>query len=390
MSVIIRTSALPKLALCPCFHGAQGGVKVYAMRGTLSDEAFRMTNEGETFKCVECCEGDIEPDRVNDEGQCLHCHGLGRVEPLDRLDDRIAILAKENDVKLKPAADGVRWALETMQEIAGEGVNCITDEAELKVSIEGLDADGVADGNAPTVSKGFDLKTGKIANYMEQMAGYALGFMNKYFVDEYEMHLLFSDEKQVITHVFTYEEARRVVFGVRAKVLDGNRKPKVNPYCNWCEYATTCQERLDGAQRALEYANEINVREGLFSVVDNAEKLGDFLDACDKLRPLQQVAEGKARWRLEDDHPVKGWALTKVKGIRSVTPQSAIQHTKKLPDGEELTLEKLFRALGNLTPFQFRNIMASVNKPMPKRWSKQGRVNTYLMRKSNKAEADFD
>lgn len=376
MSVLLRTSALPKLALCPSFTGAAGDAGPYAMRGTLADEAFRLTHEGQRLHecaCGEYFNGcDCGPDEET-----------GSIEPLDVLDARIEKLAEEHGIANKPAAEGVRWAIAKMKEIAGDGVNCITEESELVVTTEGLDADGVADGNAPSVRKGFDLKTGKISNYMEQMAGYALGFMARDFLDDYEMHLLFMDDKQVITHKFTYEEARRIVLGIRAKVLDPDKKPVLNPYCNWCEYATTCTARTEAAQRALEHANGLNLREGLGEIGVSHSKLGDFLSACDALKPFEQIAQGKARWRLEEEKPVKGWRLTRVRGIKSVTPASAIRHTKKLPKGEELTLEKLFTALGDLTPFQFKRIMQSVNKPLPKSFTKQGRASTYLMRKNS-------
>jgi hypothetical protein len=355
MGAVIRTSALPKLAACPCFIGAGGSAGLYAARGTLADEAFRLANMGDTV-------------------------------PLDTLDDRIAALASSEEINLKPAAEGVRWALAKMQELAGEGVECITDEAELTVCVEGLDADSVADGNAPAAMVGFDLKTGNISNYLEQMAGYALGFMCKYFADEWTMHLLYMDKREVITHRFTHDEARNIVLGVRARALDPDRKAVLNAYCNWCALSDSCSTRTAAAQRALEYANGLNVREGLGDIVGNAAKLSAFLSAADCLKSFGQVASERARWMLEGGDDVPGWGLTQVYGIGHVTPEGALLHLKKLPKGEEMTIEKLIKALGHLTPHQFKAIMASVNKPLPKKWRSQGRAATYLTRVKKKTE----
>lgn len=384
MGAVLRTSALPKLILCPSFIGSGGDAGPYAERGTMADVAFRLANEGKKIAFCESCAEYFEPE--SEVPVYLECKGANVQfeDPVEVLDERIEFLSLEHGIKNKPAAEGVKWAIEKMRTLAGDGVECITDESKLKVSVDGLDADSTADGNAPSVMVGFDLKTGKIANYMEQMAGYALGFMDEYFSDKWTMHLLFCDEKEVVTHKFTREEARRIVHGVRAKVLDPDRKQRPNPYCQWCALNADCQERREGAQRALEFAGGLNVREGLGEIKRSPARLAQFLDACDSLKPFEQVAENVARWQLEDGKPVPRWKLTRVFGIRHVTPESAIRHTKKVPEGEELTLEKIFKALGNLTPFQFKNIMKAINKPLPKRFSKQGRPSTYLMRDTKK------
>lgn len=391
MGAVIRTSALPKLASCPCFMGKGGSAGPYAARGTLADEAFRLANMGERlFKCKCGHAFDKCNHRGNLRAECPQCslsfkaREPEKIDPLDVLDARIEAIADEHGIPFKPARKGVEWALEKMQELAGEGVECITDEAELTVDVEGLDADSVADGNAPDALVGFDLKTGKVSNYLEQMAGYALGFMAANFADRYTMHLLFCDAQEVVTHAFTYDEARNIVLGIRAKVLDPDRKPVVNQHCSWCALNETCTPRLEAAQRALEYANGLNVREGIGEILGSPSKLSAFLDACDALKGFENVAQNRARWKLEEGEELHGWALTRVLGIGHVTPAAAKMHTKKLPKGQELTLEKLFDALGPLTPFQFKNIMKAVEKPLPKRWRSKGRPSTYLMRAPKK------
>ena len=349
MGAVIRTSALPKIAACPRFMGAGGEAGPHAARGTLADEAFRLANMGDT-------------------------------KPLETLDERIAALAAEEEINLKPAAEGVKWALEKMLALAGDGVECITDERELVVSVEGLDADSVADGNAPEAFTGFDLKTGKLADYRAQMAGYALGFMVRFFADQWKMHLLFMDEREVVTHQFTYDEARSIVLGLRARALDPDLEPVVCSYCQWCALRETCTKRTELAQQALELAGGLNVREGLGEILGSPVKLAAFLSACDSLKSFENVAKERARWLIEDGHDVPGWGLTHIYGIGHVTTEAALLHLQKLPKGEEITVEKVLRAVGHLTPHQFKALMASVNKPLPKRWRSQGRPSTYLTR----------
>jgi len=361
--------------------GKGGSAGPYAERGTLADEAFRLSNMGKRLYSTACGLRYVEV--ICD---CCTHEEIASFDPLEVLDARIEALALKHGIKNKPARKGVEWAIAKMRSIAGEGVECITDEARLTVKIEGLDADSVADGNAPASGQGFDLKTGAIADYLSQMAGYALGFMVESFSDKWTMHLLFMDHETVITHVFTYEEARNIVLGIRSQVLDPDRKPVLNQYCSWCALSETCTARTEAAQRALEYAGGLNAREGIGKILGSNALLSDFLSACDVLKGFEQVAREKARSKLETGERLSAWQLTTVLGIGHVTPEGAIMHTKKLPKGEELTLEKIFKALGNLTPFQFKRIMESVNKPLPKKWRSQGRPSTYLMRAKKKAK----
>lgn len=377
MSRILRTSSLDKLKECPRWEGTPGDAGPKAMRGTLSDQAGRLANMGETLKRCEDC-GQYQEEW----GLCTSCKGnLEVFDPLEVLDERIAALGAEYDVELEPAAENVQWALDTYRKLVGPDAEIITDEAQLKVDVTGLDGTSTADLNSPSICTGGDFKTGAISSYLEQMRGYSEGFMRKYFSDKWTMHLLFMDHRHVVTHDFTYDEARSGVLAIRAKHLDAEAKATPCKYCIWCVKADSCAPRIEAAQRALEFGN-VDLLEGFDEIRRSPAKLAAFLDGFDALRPLAQTAEGDARWKLEEDpDSVPGWRLNRVDGIHHVTAASLKLHTKKLPKGEALTLEKVFDALERVTPYQFKKIMESVNKPLPKRYTSRGRKQTFLNKK---------
>lgn len=343
----LRPSNLPKLAVCPRYMSKPGPAGDAARRGTLMDEAFREANSG-------------------------------NMEPLDSLDARLA------DESLAPGADPVRWALARIYELAGAAA-VVTHEDDLRLAIEGT-VGGTADAAAPAAAMGFDLKSGGIHNYLEQMAAYALGFMDREFADSWTMHVVFCDQREVITYKFTHAEARRIVMGVRDRVMSGDRPAVPCEYCHWCALRETCHERTALAQRALEQAGGVSVvAEDFQALKRNPVALAAFLNACDSLKSLEESARSVARWRLEDDQAVPGWALTRVRGIRHVTSASAIRHTTKTP--VELTVPAVLEAIGDLTLHQFERIMAVAQKPMPKNATKEGRANTYLTKAKPKNPA---
>lgn len=382
MSAVFRPSALPKIALCPSFQGAQGDAGPHAERGTMADVAFRLAQEGVPILRCNPCGHYFEPPESGGLIGCPACEAgdenVSAEGPLENLDARISALAEKHGIDDKPARSGVEWAIEAMRKEAGEGVRCITDESKLRLDIEGIECGGTADGVAPSVQKGFDLKTGAIRNYLEQMAAYALGFMNQNFATRWRMTLLYMDERKTVDHDFTFDEARNIVLGLRAAHLDPARERRPNGYCGWCQFATECQEQKEAAQRAIEWAGGVDLIQDFEAIRSSPAKLAAFLSSCHALKPFEQIANGIARWRLEEDKPVPGFGLVRVRGIRHVTPESAKRHTKKLPKGEELTVEKVLDAVGELTPFQFKRIMESVNKPLPKSYTKEGRAATYV------------
>lgn len=132
--------------------------------------------------------------------------------------------------------DAVQFALATLKLLAG-GHEVETRESELSAAVP---VPGVKPGtmDALCIAGGWlaDFKSGQIRSYHAQMAAYALACMDAYFADEWGTHLIFVDQKQVVSHTFTREEAEQLVSGIV-------NAPKVETpceYCGWCGRFESC------------------------------------------------------------------------------------------------------------------------------------------------------
>lgn len=186
--VLVRPSSLPKLQECRMFEGAPGTSEA-AARGTRLDAIIRSVWAG------------------------------GEAPPLP-----------EDEV------DAVQFALSSLKLLSG-GLAVETREEELQAAVP---VPGVKPGtmDALCIEGGWlaDFKTGQIRSYHAQMAAYALACMDAYFADEWATHLIFVDQKQVISHTFTREEAEQLVTGIV-------NAPKVETpcdYCSWCGKFESC------------------------------------------------------------------------------------------------------------------------------------------------------
>ena len=269
----IRHSSLPKLAQCACYESNPEAGPA-AARGTRLDTYFR-----------ELLAGEKEP----------------RTEELSAED-----------------MASVQWAVWTLRSMA-PGESILSLDEECKISTPGMEHIGTADAIVPALFMSADLKTGQIRNYREQMAAYALGLMETYFADSWTCELLFCDQKQVITHRFTYAEAFEIVTGVLVKATDPDRQPSLCEYCGWCVKAQICEARKAAAEDALAFVSQVEnataatVQPFCFELVlSDAERLGAFLSACKVLDDFRSAAEERARALLESDGgSVPGWRLRK-------------------------------------------------------------------------------
>ena len=187
---LIRPSALPKLACCRCYVSTSGTSEA-AERGTRLDAIIR--------------ELWLNPSPV--EG-----------------------LSQEDD-------EAVTWAFNALL-LLSCGMQVETREEELRavVPVDGIKA-GTMD--ALCVAGGWlaDYKTGQVRDYAAQMAAYALACMDAYFADEWITYLLFVDQKEIVAHRWTREEAESLILGIV-------NKPKVpTPFenCSWCGAFETCE-----------------------------------------------------------------------------------------------------------------------------------------------------
>jgi len=261
----IRHSSLPKLALCGQYEGTSGTASEAAARGTKLDTAFRHAWTHGEFPDWELSEED---------------------------------------------AQAIRWAINQCLIIGNNNAWLTTREEECRTKNTLMDHVGTADGVSVKQAFHIDLKSGQIYNYEAQMAAYALGFMEENFEVEWTAHLLFCDQRKVITHHFTYNSAKEIVAGVLRNI---GTAPKQNDYCGWCAKSLTCVGRVESTLIALQPVERgiAVTSEAFLDVLNDPIQLGKFLAACSTLDDFREAAKNKARELLDAGQAVPGWKLQK-------------------------------------------------------------------------------
>jgi hypothetical protein len=156
-----------------------------------------------------------------------------------------------------------------------------------------------------------DLKSGQIYDYSAQMAAYALGLMQMRFEQTWTTHLLFCDQRKLVTHEWTYKSASDLVRSILANV---GTAPAENDYCGWCAKSLTCPARVASKDAALVTVAGLAPTvqdEGFLALLNDPDRLGEFLAACSTLDDFRDAAKDKARGLLEAGVRVHGWRLQK-------------------------------------------------------------------------------
>jgi hypothetical protein len=322
----LRPSNLPKLAVCPCYESNPVAGPA-AERGTLLDSAFRA-------------------ELLGLEERCLIANKLSA--------DEIA---------------AVGWAVSMVRAMAGRE-RVLAREEDCRAKMLGLS--GTADAVVPTRLIHFDLKTGARRNYREQMAAYALGFMDAQFASEWTAHLLFCDQREIETLRFTYEEARRIVEEVIQAYNCLNKEPNPCEYCGWCVKAETCD-----ARRAIVAATLPAADPGFDfeTVAADPEKLGRFLAACAVVEDFRERAKQIAAERIKAGGAVTGWKLVTRKGSEFVDCETVGRHIVTMGFGPVLA------SYGNLSAAKFRDLWSQRmpgETPFPEESVKHAPPSTYL------------
>jgi len=274
----IRHSSLPKLALCGQYEGSPGSSPA-AARGTKLDAAFRHGWTTGEFPDWELPEDD---------------------------------------------ADAIRWAINQCIRLGGLN-DLTTAESKCRIHTGGIEHRGTADGVAVRGRFLIDLKSGQVYDYAAQMAAYALGLMQEHFVGEWTTHLLFCDQRQVVTHRWTYTTASELVAKVLANV---GTAPVENDYCGWCAKSLTCPARVaskDSALVAVAGLAPTVQDEGFLAVLNDPVQLGKFLTACSTLEDFRDAAKAKARELLESNVRVHGWRLQKPRASEYIEAEHLAQ-----------------------------------------------------------------
>jgi hypothetical protein len=266
----LRPSLLPKLALCGHYRSEEFAGAA-ADRGTMMDEAFRLLIERPAHGL---------PDR--------HWHQFNEEEEA-----------------------AIYWAVATARALAGEHrLEAREEFLKIDVGIEGMT--GTADLLCEGAGWSADLKSGQVRDYEAQQAAYALGFMERFFVDEWTVYLLFCDEQRVERLSFTMESATEIVHDALA-LWAGGVPPQPNDYCGWCAMRWTCSARRE--QLGLV------VPAGEVATIDlesmESDKLVAFTLACKTVEDFS----GKARDILKERAmrgKIEGVSLVTKKGSRTI------------------------------------------------------------------------
>jgi len=331
----LRPSNLPKLAVCPCYESNPVAGPA-AERGTLLDSAFR---------------ADL----------------LG-------LEERFIIGNKLTADEIAAVA----WSVSMVRAMAGRE-RVLAREDDCRVKMLGLS--GTADAIVPSRLTHFDLKTGMRRNYREQMAAYALGFMESQFASEWTAHLLFCDQREIETIRFTYDEARGIVEQVIWEFNDPDKKPSPCDYCGWCAKAESCGARLAIVAETLPAADP---GFDFDAVLGDPAKLGRFLVCCAVVEDFRERAKQIATERIKTGGTVTGWKLVTRKGNEFVDCETVGRHIATMGFAPVLA------AYGNLSVAKFRDLWSQrmpSEAPFPEESVKHAAPSTYLKQSKPKATA---
>jgi len=294
---VIRHSSLPKLDACPCFESA-GGQSPAAGRGVKIDAVQRRMLAG----------------------------------------DKTAI----NDLTEQRDIDAATWGVEELLRLAN-GSKVETDEAKLKVITPGMEHEGTEDARASRICTSFDFKTGQVYDYEAQAAAYSYGNMEREFADEWTFHLLFTDQKLVVTHHFTLLEAKAIVERILAKANDPDKKPESCQYCQWCAKKSTCVEVVGPVTETQAIvASEVSIDTIKVELSADPDRLGAFLKKANIFKKeLWDWAKDEAKRQLEAGTPVDGFRMVKVKDSETF-PVEVIAEAAQATGATYLELAKLF------------------------------------------------
>ena len=322
---MIRHSLLPKLSACSCFESKAGEAGPAAQRGTALDAAFRDA---------------LATGKLNDNN-----------------------LSKDD-------AKAVKWAIKQVKAIAGDN-QIISDESLLKVETPGIEHIGTEDVRIPSKQSSCDLKTGiQRYHYYYQMAAYAYGNMEAHFCEEWICYLVYCDQREVVEHKFTLEQAKSIVEGILNAYSDPNKQPSRCDFCSWCAKRDVCPQMVKPVVEVnsiMESGANLEVLRQ--EIANDPVRLGRFLEleklfVSELVKPLKEVAKAK----LEANEEVSGWKISKVKGSeyfdRVAIVSAAIQYKWGMDD--------LVDALGGtMSGETFRELCEKYRTPVQEEYAKR-------------------
>lgn len=223
----------------------------------------------------------------------------------------------------------LQWAEKTALALAGKFA-IQSDEEYLK--IDGWGDHGTADVLCEDALWSGDLKSGQKRNYAEQMAAYAIGFMDRYFVEEWTCYLFYCDLEEVETLRFTREEAERLVRNAIANSNDP-KPPTPNEYCGWCAKRWECPARRE--QLAI-LPFSVNV-DGIKDFEESGSPLlREFVLRANTVADFAEKARDILKERAVKGEKIPGVSLISKRGVRKVPERVIEVNLLKLGVGDVL------------------------------------------------------
>jgi hypothetical protein len=318
----IRPSLLPKIAECACYESeAEAGAA--ADRGNEIDFHFRAI--------------------LSSSGQ-----------------EQAEAVAKAAFALDEESAESLTWACEMALLIAGDHKLIARDE---DLRIEACGMTGTADLACPAGQWSADLKSGQIRNYREQQAAYALGFMDKYFEEEWSVYLLFCDQREYVRLTFTREEAEKIVREQIARRADPQRVPSPCDYCGWCANRFRCIPRLEQAMPLVPVVESETPEQAFELILADNGKTVAFIKACKTIESLQEKAREVMKERLvagkAEGLKVPGISLVSKRGSQVFPAEELVEVAKKLGP------RKLLGELGPISKAKAEKLFTEAGLELP-------------------------
>lgn len=292
----MRPSALPALAVCPCYAGDESVGQEQKSDGTKRHTALAKYLTGDA----------TWPNSLGDW-----------------------------DV------GGVEWAAEYIRTHAPTGY-----ALEIEVPLETLLEDFTPLRGTPDVAAGpvlFDLKGRDIDAYEEQMAGYVVLRQWR----ESTIHVLYSTERRANVFRMTLEEASERVNAIAAAVADPGREPKPSEWCDWCANRTACPALgRAGASQARALGHEIPL--GAIDEITDADDLARLKAAAEVVEEWAKAAKAHVnQMALERGVVATGWRIAERRANATIpNAWAALQASGLTPDQAAAAFKV---SLGDLT-----------------------------------------
>lgn len=336
---------LPKLAQCPKYLPKEGPAGPAAERGTRIDRAVRLALQG---------------DRSEMEA-------LG---PEDRA----------------PA----EWAVELFLSYKMTG-ELETREEYLAMHTPGMAHVGTADVLNEKIGWVADLKTGAVRDYYHQILAYCLAVMDRHFLQDFVGHVVYADERRVVSYRVTYPEAKRQIELLLAEVRDPKAEPRACDYCDWCARKDSCpavtgpvEEGLAVVQGSASLA-EIKAR-----LMADPETMGRFYTQWKAVESelikdtLKDSVPNRIKELLEAGEDVPGWRISKSKGSEYFDTEGILYAATQT----NAPLEGLIEAMGGkLGGEKYRAWCASIGHEPLNAHVRTGKETTRLLQDRRKPKA---